>query len=358
MLLTDTRAEHVPGCNMAFRKKDLEAVGAFNPEFTSAGDDVDVCWKLLDAGHEIGFTPAAQVVHHRRGTIRGYLKQQRGYGRAEKMLSGPHQRRFNRLGQARWRGFIYGGTRLLPTVFRPVVYSGYMGMAPFQPIMSQRAEIVGVWATALLPFAAPVALVGFALALTSLWWLLVPGVLTAIAATFGALVAGAVRVDHHEPRPRRLRSVVGMLHILQPLVRAWGRLTGRKVGADEHRSQVWEGDRFVWLDDLIAALEQEGCTVKPGGPADSWDVMATSGPITSVRITTAVAWRWEPRHRASYSGRPLFWTLLFVAIAMAAFSSVWGWALASGAVLWRGVSVLGLRHGVQNALRKTTAGSK
>ena len=50
VLLTDTRAEHVPGCNMAFRKADLESVGAFNPEFTSAGDDVDVCWNLLDAG--------------------------------------------------------------------------------------------------------------------------------------------------------------------------------------------------------------------------------------------------------------------------------------------------------------------
>ena len=88
VLLTDTRAEHVPGCNMAFRKKDLEAVGAFNPEFTSAGDDVDVCWKILDSGREIGFTPAAQVIHRRRDTVRGYLRQQRGYGRAGKGAGG------------------------------------------------------------------------------------------------------------------------------------------------------------------------------------------------------------------------------------------------------------------------------
>ena len=267
VLLTDTRAEHVPGCNMAFRKADLESVGAFNPEFTSAGDDVDVCWKLLDAGHEIGFSPAAQVIHHRRGTIRGYLKQQRGYGRAEKLLSGPHRRRFNRLGQARWRGFIYGGSRLLPAVFRPVVYTGYMGMAPFQPVISRRAETVGAWVAALLPLAVPVAIVGLALALFSSMWLLVPGALAALAIAYGAAVGAAVPVDHREPHPLRLRALVGAFHVLQPLVRAWGRVTGRKANNPDVHAISWAGDRSAWLDELVAALEREGCTVKLGGPA-------------------------------------------------------------------------------------------
>ena len=46
VLLSDTEAEHIPGCNMAFRKTALQAIGGFDPQFRTAGDDVDVCWRL------------------------------------------------------------------------------------------------------------------------------------------------------------------------------------------------------------------------------------------------------------------------------------------------------------------------
>ena len=46
VLLTDTLAEHVPGCNMAFRKSCLEEIGGFDPIFHAAGDDVDICWRI------------------------------------------------------------------------------------------------------------------------------------------------------------------------------------------------------------------------------------------------------------------------------------------------------------------------
>src|SRR6185436_7839942 len=82
VLLSDDRAEHIPGCNMAIRRDALSAVGGFDSAFVSAGDDVDVCWKLLDRGGQIAFAPAAQVRHHRRASFAGYLKQQFGYGRS------------------------------------------------------------------------------------------------------------------------------------------------------------------------------------------------------------------------------------------------------------------------------------
>jgi hypothetical protein len=55
VLLDDRVAEHVPGCNMAFRRDALLAVGGFNPVYLRAGDDVDVCWRLQAKGHKIGF---------------------------------------------------------------------------------------------------------------------------------------------------------------------------------------------------------------------------------------------------------------------------------------------------------------
>ena len=61
VLLSDREAEHIPGCNMAFRKTCLEAIGGFDPQFRTAGDDVDVCWRLQERGWTLGFHPAAMV---------------------------------------------------------------------------------------------------------------------------------------------------------------------------------------------------------------------------------------------------------------------------------------------------------
>ena len=57
VLLTDTVAEHIPGCNMAFYRWAFENVGGFDPEYHKAGDDVDFCWRLQQAGGVIAFQP-------------------------------------------------------------------------------------------------------------------------------------------------------------------------------------------------------------------------------------------------------------------------------------------------------------
>ena len=59
VLLTDEEAEPISGCNMAFSEDALEEVGAFDPQFRIAGDDVNVCWKLQQRGWTLGFNPAA-----------------------------------------------------------------------------------------------------------------------------------------------------------------------------------------------------------------------------------------------------------------------------------------------------------
>ncbi len=88
VLLTDEIAEHIPGCNMAFRKEVLLEVGGFDPIYRSAGDDVDLCWRIQHTGRTIGFHPSALVWHHRRNSVKAYWKQQKGYGKAEALLEG------------------------------------------------------------------------------------------------------------------------------------------------------------------------------------------------------------------------------------------------------------------------------
>ena len=69
VLLDDRIAEHVPGCNMAFRRDALLAIDGFNPVYLRAGDDVDVCWRLQAKKQRIGFAPSALVWHHHRASV-------------------------------------------------------------------------------------------------------------------------------------------------------------------------------------------------------------------------------------------------------------------------------------------------
>src|SRR6185369_5858120 len=97
-----------------------------------AGDDVDVCWRLEQAGFKIGFCPAALVWHYRRSTIPAYLRQQRGYGEAEALLVRKHPEYFNSFGGSMWRGRIYGTSRLGLLVRPPVIYRGMFGSGAYQ----------------------------------------------------------------------------------------------------------------------------------------------------------------------------------------------------------------------------------
>ncbi len=142
VLLDDEAAEHIPGCNMAFRREALEAIKGFDPIFRAAGDDVDLCWRLQNKGYKIGFSPAAVVWHFRRNTVRDYLKQQRGYGKAEALLFFKHPCRFNVLGQSRWFGRIYGDLTSYLLRRQPKIYSGVFGRGLFQTLYQPAPSIV------------------------------------------------------------------------------------------------------------------------------------------------------------------------------------------------------------------------
>jgi glycosyltransferase involved in cell wall biosynthesis len=108
VLLTDTEAEHIPGCNMALVRTALEAIGGFDERFRVAGDDVDICWRLQERGWQLGFSPSAQVWHHRRNSVRAYLRQQKGYGEAEALLEKKWPQKYNSAGHLSWLGRVYG----------------------------------------------------------------------------------------------------------------------------------------------------------------------------------------------------------------------------------------------------------
>ncbi|MEP4077775.1 glycosyltransferase [Haloferula sp.] len=136
VMLDDDEAEHVPGCNLLVRRSAYFDIGGFDPAFRTAGDDVDFCWRLRDSGYRIGFSPTSFVWHHRRPSLRGYLKQQIGYGHAEAMLMRKHPQRFSPSGDAMWHGTIYSGGPVRVSE-EAVIYHGPMGMAGYQGVIAR-----------------------------------------------------------------------------------------------------------------------------------------------------------------------------------------------------------------------------
>ncbi len=211
VLLDDEEAEHIPGCNMAFRREVLEEIGGFDPVYRAAGDDVDVCWRLQNRGYRIGWSPAAMVWHFRRNTVKAYIGQQRGYGKAEALLYFRHPRRFNALGYARWRGRIYGGVSSILSLARPVVYGGVYGRGLFQTLYQPPSSLI-----AHLPFtlewnAVALALLVYAIAHGGHAWL---GVLP-LGLTWAACLAAALRAPV-DARGAGVRGRIAHRHVDLP----------------------------------------------------------------------------------------------------------------------------------------------
>jgi O-antigen biosynthesis protein len=302
VLLSDRDAEHLPGCNMAFRRTALERLGGFDPQFRVAGDDVDICWRLLDAGHRLGFSPAAVVWHSRRPSVRAYLRQQRGYGAAEALLERKWPQRYGPTGQARWRGRLYG-RGLVSGISRARVYYGTWGTEPFQALYGGprgRLATLGSlpeWHLALL------ALVGASLA--ALWWaplLVAPPMLAAAFAVWvapGTLDAARARFMHERlPRRRKLKMwmLTTFLYLLQPLARLRGRMRTppwrpvkppRAAIPRRRTAAVWT-EEWRAAEDRLADVERaaraDGAPVFCGSTWDRWDLHVRGGLLGGARL--------------------------------------------------------------------------
>jgi GT2 family glycosyltransferase len=249
VLLNDEVAEHIPGCNMAFRKQVLEEINGFDPVFRAAGDDVDLCWRLQNAGYQIGFSPAAIVWHFRRNTVNAYLNQQRGYGKAEAQLYFKHPYRFNLLGQSRWLGRIYGDLASFFLSRRPVIYSGAFGRGLFQTLYEPPSSLM-----AFLPLTLEWNVLAIALFLAAcviggyLWLGVIP-----LLMSFGWCVASAARARIDARFSNwRARLLVAFLAYLGPLVRSFERYRWRIRGLTDvepiHYAEAGQEPELTWRE--------------------------------------------------------------------------------------------------------------
>src|SRR4051812_39170738 len=232
VLLDDRIAEHVPGCNMAFRRDALLAIGGFNPVYLRAGDDVDVCWRLQGRGWEIGFFGAPLVWHHPRDSVRAYWEQQIRYGEGETWLMAHHPEKFLD-GHMLWRGRIYSPLPFVRSLSGTKINAGVWGTAAFPSVYR-----TDVHPFAFLPHSIRWQVVSFVLTLFGLaalfgdhdWaaGLLLGTGLAGIASTIAKNLTYAIRsqVDSLPGSKLWYRAMVAYLHFIQPLARAVGRVQG------------------------------------------------------------------------------------------------------------------------------------
>ncbi|HTL54723.1 MAG TPA: glycosyltransferase [Candidatus Limnocylindrales bacterium] len=309
VMLDDRCAEHIPGCNMAFRREALNAIGGFDPQFRVAGDDVDICWRLQERGWTIGFSPAALVWHHRRNSVKAYWKQQLGYGKSEALLERKWPEKYNCLGHAKWNGRIYGTgiPRLLGCCNR--IYHGKWGSAPFQSLHYKQPDVWRLLPT--LPEWHLITAVLAALAGLSILWpklYLTRYMLLAALATsvIQAAVNGWCAVYRVVPQSRfelfRYRAATAFLHFIHPIARLLGRM---RHGLTLWRSRLPSGFSVprlrtvaIWsecwqapenqLSKLKVVLREVGALAQDGGQYDRWDIEIKGGLAGGVRLLMVV----------------------------------------------------------------------
>jgi len=308
VLLSDEIAEHIPGCNMAFWRSSLLAIGGFDPQYCVAGDDVDICWRLQQQGWTVGFSPGAVVWHHRRDSVSGYLKQQYEYGKAEALLERKWPERYNRAGHLAWAGRVYGAPPSKLLSGRWKIYYGTWGTGLFQSVYQAAPGILG--SLPLMPewYLVIAGLAGLS-ALGVLWspfLLAVPLLVAAVAALVFKSTVGGMHATVCAAGSRvgqlRMRVRTGLLYLLQPAARLGGRLrfglspwrrrSAPHLGLPVPRTHCIWSEQWRAPDERVRRLEKAlrriGGVVFSGGDFERWDLYVRGGMLGSMRLRVAV----------------------------------------------------------------------
>jgi mycofactocin glycosyltransferase len=84
-----TTVSYVPSAAIICRSSTLRGVGGFD-ETLHSGEDVDLCWRLVEAGARLRYEPIAWVAHDHRTELRDWIARKAFYGGSAAPLSVRH----------------------------------------------------------------------------------------------------------------------------------------------------------------------------------------------------------------------------------------------------------------------------
>jgi len=338
------------GCNMAIRKSALAAIGGFDSSFTSAGDDVDVSWRLANTGGVLVDAPGAVVMHERRGNFRDYLAQQRGYGEGEGLLF----RKYPLRGGSARSLYAGAGSWLSAVLGGPRVYHGAFGRGLFQSLYTA-ADLPWL---AELPqsaqwIAASIVLILAGSASAFLGALGIAGLVIFVAVACLAAVSTDTGSTH---TPIAERAMLAILYMAGPLARSFARervrmrLDTSADGVPSIPYNPWgritiapqtEGapipDSSVILESIRGGMVRYGVPVAATDGYQSWDLRAVLPPTMRVDFNAiresdrvSIAWRTTAEPRGAIIAIAAIFVLLLGA------GMYWIGALAMAAIIVAG----------------------
>jgi hypothetical protein len=204
---------------MAFWRRVLVRHHGFDPVFDAAADDIELQWRLLESGYELGYHPAALVWHHRRSGLRRYLRQQRHYGRSQAILERRCPERFPtgyRVRKAA-RRLRAGGTGADAAA---AFETSYLSLPRQDGAAIELAHQWGVPLATLLALTAPAALARRVLVAPA------EVALAYVATLFAIDVVLAGEGRRRSERTLGIRTSVAAFRLLRPLAFRWGHLSG------------------------------------------------------------------------------------------------------------------------------------
>lgn len=80
---------YVPSAAIICRRSMLSEVGGFDESLRS-GEDVDLCWRLIESGARLRYEPVALVAHDHRTQLREWFSRRSFYGEAAAPLAVRH----------------------------------------------------------------------------------------------------------------------------------------------------------------------------------------------------------------------------------------------------------------------------
>ena len=102
-----SRISYVPGTVVVARTDVLRGVDGFD-EAMRTGEDVDLVWRLLEAGHRCRYEPAGTVHHRPRATFPAWARQRMAYGRSAATLDRKHPGAVAPLRISGWSATVWG----------------------------------------------------------------------------------------------------------------------------------------------------------------------------------------------------------------------------------------------------------
>ncbi len=102
----DGALTYLPTCNLLVRRSTLLRVGGFNPRLR-VGEDVDLCWRILQQRESIYYLPRGLVYHHHRSKVTSFMQRRYHYGQSEAKLYREHQQDKARLPLFQGNGLIF-----------------------------------------------------------------------------------------------------------------------------------------------------------------------------------------------------------------------------------------------------------